>query len=313
MKAIQFYKFGKPDVLLYEECEKPKITSKQVLVKVHAAGINPRECMVRKGKQTWISGSKFPQKLGHDLAGEIIEIGQNVKDLKVGDSVFGMLNVWKSGTYAEFVAAKSSEVVPIPENISFEAAAAVPLAALTALQALRNCGKIKQGDVVCINGASGGVGVFAIQLAKIFGAKVIAVTSYRNIALCQELGADEVLDYTKQNILDTSHRFDVFFDAFGNQNFIEIKQILSKNGVYVNTLPRKKIILQQLSTLFSNQKCKMVVVLSKNKDLYFLKKQLETGKLKSVIDKVFLIENAAEAHEYLETKRASGKVVLKVI
>ena len=143
MKAIQFHQFGNPQVLDYQEVSLPKISMNEVLVKVYAAGVNPKDCMVRKGKQILFSGSKFPQKLGHDLAGEIVEIGKKVQNFMVGDRVFGMLSPWKSGTYAEYVAAKVSEIALMPSNLSYEAAAAVPLAALTALQALRNLGKIK--------------------------------------------------------------------------------------------------------------------------------------------------------------------------
>jgi NADPH:quinone reductase-like Zn-dependent oxidoreductase len=312
MKGIVIHQFGKPEVLVYQEINKPSISSHEVLVKVQAAAINPKDCLVRKGKYKLLSGSRFPMALGEDLAGFIIEVGSAVKGFKIGDEVYGMINGWKVGSYAELAKIKASEIALKPKNINFIEAAAVPLAAMTALQAIRDLGKLQDKQKIFINGCSGGVGVFAIQIAKALGATVHGACSEANFELCRELGADKLVDYKTQNILETEERYDVFFDSFGNQNFEKVKTILSAKGIYVTTIPTAQIIKQTFSTYFSAQKAKLVVVKSNTKDLNYLKDLIEQGKIKSVVDKVYPLTEVQEAHAYVETKRAKGKVVLEI-
>lgn len=312
MKAVRIHRFGKPEVLQLDEIDLPKIGAKDLLVRVKAAGINPKDCLVRKGKYKFFSGSKFPMQLGEDLAGIVEAVGSAVTDLKKGEEVYGMINGWKVGAYAEYARIPAKEACLKPTGLSFAEAAGVPLAAQTALQALRDKGKIASGQKVFIHGASGGVGVFAVQIAKIWGAKVWASCSERNLDLVKSLGADVVLDYSKGNLLQQEEKFDLFFDSFGNQKFNEVKKILTAKGRYVTTIPTRDIILKYFLSFFTSQKASLVVVKSRRKDLELLKNWLENGKMRAVIDKIYPLDDVAEAHSYIETKRARGKVALEV-
>jgi NADPH:quinone reductase-like Zn-dependent oxidoreductase len=312
MKGIVIHQFGKPEVLTLQELPKPSPRANEVLVKILAAGINPKDCLVRKGKYKIFSGSKFPMQLGEDIAGIVEAVGSQVKGFKVGDEVFGMINGWKVGAYAEYFSIKAQELALKPTNINFIEASGIPLAAQTALQAIRDLGKLQAGQKIFIHGASGGVGVFAVQIAKALGAEVTASCSSRNFELVKSLGADVVVDYTQGNILTTNERYAVFFDSFGNQKFKEVRKILQPKAVYVTTIPTQAIIFQTFSTWLSGQKARLVVVHSKTEDLDFLAQLINEGKLKPVVDKVFPLANVQEAHAYVETKRARGKVILEV-
>ncbi|MCU0445582.1 MAG: NADP-dependent oxidoreductase [Microscillaceae bacterium] len=313
MKGIVIHQFGKPEVLTYQELPQPIPQAQEVLVKIYAAGVNPKDCMVRKGKYKIFSGSKFPMQLGEDIAGVVAAVGSKVKDFKVGDQVYGMINGWKVGAYAEFFSIKANELALKPKNLSFVEAAGVPLAAQTAWQALRDLGKLQAGQKILIHGASGGVGVFAVQIAKALGAEVTATCSARNMDFLKSLGADEVIDYTKPDFLATDKRFEVFFDSFGNQKFKTVREILAPKATYVTTIPSQAIIVQTFTTYWASQKARLVVVHSKTKDLDYLRELIEQGKVKSVVDKVFPLPAVQEAHAYIETKRARGKVVLEVV
>ncbi len=311
MKIVQIYRYGKPDVLKVEETAKPTIKSNEVLVKVYCAAVNPKDIITRKGKFKQFTGNKFPIQLGFDISGEIVEAGAKAP-FKVGDKIMGMLNGFKGGGYAEYVAIKHTEIALKPKQLNYEEAAALPLVSQTSLQALRDLGKVKAGYKVCINGASGGVGTVGIQLAKVLGGHVTATCSYRNVERCKALGADEVIDYTKENILDSNEQFDVFYDVFGNLDFKKVKPLLKSKGVYINTVPSPKIIKDQIFTYFSGKKAKLVVVKSNSKDLQYLAKLVEEGHFKPIVDKIYPLEEVRAAHEYIETKRAKGKVILKI-
>lgn len=314
MLSIQINAFGSPDVLQLLEVPKPTPKSGQVLVKVQYAAINPKDAMVRKGKLRLFSGSKFPQGLGHDFSG-IIEESNNTR-YKIGDRVFGMTNTWKTSAYSQYIVVPETEITLMPANMPFDQAAAISLAALTALQALRNLGHLKKGQRVCINGAAGGVGSFAIQIAKNLGASVTAISSEPNFALCQALGADSFMDYTigLPRAIATEQRFDIFFDVYGNQTLSSIGNLLTDRGLLITTIPSIANVLHTLRTFLWpwGRNAELVVVKSKAKDLALLADWYKAGKLRAVIEKTFELANAIEAHQAIETKRTRGKIVLKI-
>ena len=318
MKAIRYHQFGPPIVMQYEDAPLPIIRSGEVLVKVHYTSVNPKDCFLRMGKYKVISGIRFPQYLGSDLVGEVVT-GKNLPlingkpQFQEGDRVYGMLSSLKVGAYAEYVRIKAKFLGLIPPNLSYQEASAIPLVGLTALQALRDLGQVQTGQKVCINGGSGGVGTSGIQIAKALGAKVLSVSSWRNLDLCADLGADRVVDYTKTSIELLEGPFDVFFDAYGNQSFAKIRHLLTPNGRYVSTIPSPQNFLDQALTYFSAQKAKVVTVNARGKDMDQLSAWAESGKLLPVIDREYPIEEVSEAHAYVQTKRAKGKVILKVV
>lgn len=312
MKAIRYHEFGPPEVLKLEEVEAPVPQSNEILIQVHAAAINPKDILMRKGKFQKMDRLKFPRQAGFDLAGTVLESGNN-SQFKTGDRIFGMINGWNGTAYAEICAVKEKECFMMPENLSFEEAAAIPLVGQTSLQALRDIGKAGPGKTICINGASGGVGSIGIQIAKVLGAEVISISSNRNLELCSRLGADHTWDYKSKNILEERNAFDIFYDVFGNYNFRQAKPTLKKGGIYITTVPSLTIILDQLKTSLSNKKAKLVVVKSNQNDLKWLAQQLESATIKPLIDQMLPLAEAAKAHAYLETKRARGKVILKII
>ena len=311
MRAIVIDRYGNPDVLREIETPRPVPRARQVLVRIRYIGVNPKDIMVRKGKFKVMTGSRFPRIIGHDIAGEVVEAGEHA-DLEVGDRVFGMINDFTGRGYAEYAAVNADQLDKAPRTIDLRAAAAVPLAAQTALQGLRRNSDICPGDEVLINGASGGVGVFAVQIAKILGARVTAVCSHRNIDLMRELGADEVIDYTSTPLTALEARFDVFFDVFGNYRFGQVRHLLKRRGSYVQTIPSSTIIRDSLLSGFSRQSASLVVVRSQRSQLHWLRAHIVTGQLKVVLDQSFPMAEAAAAHRHLETRRARGKVVLEV-
>jgi len=241
----------------------------------------------------------------------VVEAGADA-DLAVGEAVFGMINDFAGRAYAEYAAVDADQLSRAPSSIDLRVAAAVPLAAQTALQALRDDGHVAQGDEVLINGASGGVGVFAVQIAKILGANVTAVCSHRNIELARELGADQVVDYTKTELVTLGQRFDTIFDVFGNYSFNKLKHLLKPRGTYVHTIPSSRIFKDVARTFVRKQRAKLVIVRSRRSQLDWIRQQIDGGRLRVVLDRSFPMRDVAEAHRYLETKRARGKVVLEV-
>ena len=315
MKAIVYNQYGTPGVLEEQELEIPALPPDRVLVQVHAAGVNPKDCLVRKGKFRLFTKKDFPKQAGYDFSGRVVEAGLRVDSVKPGDIVYGMLNGWKGASYAEYLVARPGELSPMPDNLTFSQAAAVPLAAQTALQALRDIGKIQGSHHVCINGASGGVGTCAVQVAKAFGARVTGICSSANTELVTRLGADHTLDYHSRNILEQDRKFDIFFDVFGNFTFKAVKQVLKPKGIYISTIPSPARFLKNLWHRIypSGKKERLVVVKSKKQDLLFLKDLIEKEKLTPVVDKTFPIARALEAHTYVETKKARGKIVLSIM
>ncbi|MGB5697166.1 MAG: NAD(P)-dependent alcohol dehydrogenase [Polyangiales bacterium] len=311
MRAVVIDRYGGPEVLRPTTVPRPVPTRGQVLVRTRFIGVNPKDVIVRKGKFKVATGNKFPLLVGHDIAGEVVEAGIGA-DLAEGELVYGMINDFAGRAYAEYAAVNCQELAKAPSSIELRIAAAVPLAAQTALQALRDDARLEPGQKVLINGASGGVGVFAVQIAKILGAHVTAICSYRNLELAHELGADRVIDYTKTELVELTDRFDAIFDVFGNYRFDKLAHLLTPRGIYVHTIPSARIIKDIARTFFRRKRAKLVFVRSRRSQLDWIRQQIDAGRLRVVVDRSFSLEDAAEAHRYIETKRARGKVVLEV-
>ena len=311
MRAVVLERYGGPEVLQEVSVPRPVPRRGQVLVRTRFIGVNPKDVIVRKGNFKALTGKRFPIIVGHDIAGEVVEAGVGA-DLAPGDLVFGMINDFAGRAYAEYAAVDSQQLAKAPASIDLSVAAAAPLAAQTALQALRDDAGVQPGQKVLINGASGGVGVFAVQIAKILGAEVTAVCSHRNVDLVAELGADRVIDYTATELVELDERFDAFFDVFGNYNFDKIKPLLGPRGTYVHTIPNARIFMEVARTFVRRKRAKIVIVKSKRDQLDWIRQQIDGGHLRVVVDRSFPLSDAADAHRYMETKRARGKVVLEV-
>jgi 2-desacetyl-2-hydroxyethyl bacteriochlorophyllide A dehydrogenase len=310
MKAVVIYRYGAAEVLQYEDVEQPKIEPTQLLVKVRASSVNPIDWKIRQGMLSLITGSKFPIVLGFDVAGDVVAVGSGVTRFKPGDAIYGSTS-FPGGGYAEFAAVPENLVALKPTNLNYEEAAAVPLAALTALQALREQGNIQTGQTVLINGAAGGVGIFAVQIAKALGAVVTGVSSTKNLDLVKSLGADRVIDYTQEDFTEDIAQYDIIFDAVGKRSLSQTKRVLKPNGIYITTLPSPEVLLEGILTAFlPGQKAKFILQKPNTQDLVYLKELIEAGKIRVVIDRTYPLQELAAAHSYSETGRAVGKIVL---
>ena len=312
MRAIIINSYGSPDVLQESNVAVPKVGLNQLLIEVKAAGVNPIDWKIRKGNFRLITGRRFPKILGTDIAGIVKETGKNVTDFQVGDAVMAMINVMTGqGGYAEFAVTTPKYTCRKPENLSFVEAAAVPGSAMTALQVLRSKVRLKKGQRLLINGASGGVGTNGVQIAKILGAIVTGVCSGRNKGLVTSLGADRVIDYTEENFTKQNQCYDVIFDAVGNLDFADCKRVLSPGGIFITIVPNAKNILLSLLTAFlPGKKCRFVSALPNKDDLLWLQEKIEEEKIRVVLDRTYPLVQAQEAHKYMEKGHAQGKVVL---
>jgi NADPH:quinone reductase-like Zn-dependent oxidoreductase len=313
MKAIIYRRYGSPEVLEVADLPDPKPTGRKLLIKVHAAGINPVDCKMRSGKPR-IPGLRFPRVPGSDVAGEVVQVSGGVTRFRPGDAVYAMLSPFSGGACAEYALVPERQAAKKPTNLSFPEAAAVPVAGLAALQTLRDLGKDRNGGRVLINGASGGVGSFAVQIAKAYGAEVTGVTSFRNLDFVKELGANRVIDYSREDFTQSDSRYDIVLDAVSNRSFQECKSILSPKGVYIATLPSFSLIFHTLTSFFSRgRRAKFFSVRARGADLEILRKSIEAGKLRPRIDRLFPLEKTAEAHVYSETGHARGKIVIQIV
>jgi NADPH:quinone reductase-like Zn-dependent oxidoreductase len=319
MKAIVHDRYG-PEGLELRDVDKPVIEDDQVLVRVHASSVNPVEWYGVHGPvfvRIPTGGLRRPKSpsIGADLAGSVEAVGREVKKFQPGDEVFGT----SGGSWAEYAPAREPRLVPKPANVSFEEAAAVPVAGLTALQAVRDHGRIQPGQKVLINGASGGVGTFAVQLAKSFGAEVTAVCSTRNVALVRSLGADHVCDYTHEDFTRRGERHDVMLDICGSRSFMEFRRALTPKATVVivgapmsnkGLGPLKHIIGTRLISIGRSQTVKLFVAKIEKEDLAFMGELLAAGKVMSVIDRRYELSQVGDALRYLGTTHARGKVVI---
>src|SRR5437870_3053987 len=323
MKAIVYRNYGSPDVLRLEEIEKPTAGDDEILIKVRAAAVNPvglpfrgTSYMVRM-----ITGLRKPKdtRLGVDVAGQVEAVGRNVTQFKLGDAVFGTCK----GAFAEYVCTSESALVLKPDNVTFEQAASVPIAAITALQGLRlgglgDKGQIQAKQKVLINGASGGVGTFAVQIAKSLGAEVTAVCSTRNVDMVRSIGADQVIDYTHEDFTKSRQRYDLILDTVGNHSLLECRRVLNPKGKYImiggpagrwiDPLPRA--INALMLSRFVSQDMGMLMAKVNKDDLTILRDLIQAGKVTPVIDRRYTLVEAPAAIRYLEEGHARGKVVI---
>ena len=320
MKAIVYKKYGSPKVLEPADVEKPTPRANEVLIRVCATTVTSSDCMMRRG-DTFLSrillGFSHPIKkyqiLGTEFSGTIETVGSTVKRFKAGDEVYGFRG-FGSGCYAQYKCMnENASLVLKPLNMSYEETASVVDGATTALFFLKEKANIQKRQKVLINGASGSIGTFAVQLAKYFGAEVTGVCSTKNVALVLSLGADYIVDYTKENFTKRENKYDIIFDTVGKSSFAHCRKALTSNGQYVVTVMNLKCILQSFLTKFGNGK-KVVFAMSLNKTeaLNFIRKLIEEDKLKTIIDKRFLMEELPEAHAYVEDGHKRGNVVIAV-
>ena len=321
MKAIVNTKYGPPEVLQLKEVEKPTPKDDQVLVKIHAASANAYDWHLLSADIFLVrlmgGGLLKPKNtiLGADIAGRIEAIGRNVKQFRLGDEVFGDISAYGNGGFAEYVSVPESALALKPANLSFEEAAAVPMAAVTALQGLRDQGQIQPGQKVLINGASGGVGTFAVQIAKSFGAEVTAVCSRGNLDMARSLGADHVIDYTKEDFTQNEQRYDLILAVNGYHPISAYKRALAPKGIYVMAGGSaaqifQAVLLGSWMSRTGGKKLRAVAAKPNQKDLVLMKELLEAGKVVPVIDRRYPLSEAAEALRYVGEGHAKGKVVI---
>ena len=320
MQAIVYEEYGSPDVLEVKDVAKPTPKDDEVLIKVHAASVNAADLHLLRADPFLVrlsSGLLKPKNkiLGADIAGRVEAVGSNVKQFKPGDEVFGDISACGWGGFAEYVCARENALVLKPANITFEQAAAVPMAAVTALQGLRNKGQIQSGQKVLINGASGGVGTFAVQIAKSFGAEVTGVCSTGKMDMVRSIGADQVIDYTQEDFTQNGHRYDLILAANGYHSISDYKRVLTPKGIYVMSGGAEAQLFQAMLqgpwiSMTGNQKMGNLLAKPNNADLAFVKDLLEAGKVVPVIDKRYPLTEVPEALRYLEEGHALGKVVI---
>ena len=323
MKAIAYDKFGSPDVLELREIPRPEAGPGEVLVRVRAASPNPYDWHFMRGlpyiarPATGLRKPKYPL-LGSDMAGEVAAVGPDVTRFRPGDEVFGFVG---AGGFAEYVSAPEERLALKPANLSFQQAATVPLAAMTALQGLHDAGKIRSGQKVLIVGASGGVGTFAVQIATFFGADVTGVCSPRNVEMVRSIGADSVIDYTREDFTRSGQKYDLIFQLAGIASPSACRRALTPGGTLVLSSgdspgriigPVGRIIKAVLLSPFIGQTLRVLNMKPKSDDLQFVRDLIEAGKVMPVIDRTYPLSEAADAIRYLETGRARGKVVISV-
>src|SRR5512139_3449997 len=322
MKAIVCTKYGSPDVLQLQEVAKPAPKDDEVLIKIQAASINARDWRFMRAKPFFIrlvpGGFLQPKNkiLGGDVAGRVEAIGRNVGQFKPGDEVFGYLpSSTGRGTFAEYVCANEKAITLKPANLTFEQAAAVPVAAMTALQGLRDNANIQPGQMVLINGASGGVGTFAVQIAKALGAEVTGVCSTRNVDMVRSLGADDVVDYTRKDFTQNGRRYDLILDNVASHSFSDLMRVLTPQGLIIPNSGHGGmgyVFKTFLLSPFLRQLGSMYLAVPNGKDLTQLKEWLETEKVKPVIDRTYPLCETPDAFHYLDKEHARGKVVITV-
>lgn len=311
MRAVIINRYGSAEELQLTEFPIPELKSNEVLVKNYFTTVNPWDYKVRNGSMKLVTGKKFPKILGTESSGVVEQVGVNVKSFKKGDKVIVLADL-KNGTTREFIAVDEKNLILLPQNVSFEEGASLPMAGTTAYNALYEIAKIKAGDNILINGASGGVGILAVQIAKLAGAKVTAVCSTANIQLVEGLGADAIVDYTKQNIYSLNKEFDSIFDTVSVLDFNKSKSILKRGGVMISTLPSPKALLKSFLSSFASKKFKVLMIKPTIDVIKILADLVSHSKLKVIIDKEFNLSELPQAHLYSETGRAKGKILIKV-
>jgi NADPH:quinone reductase-like Zn-dependent oxidoreductase len=319
MKAIVYYRYGSPDVLECREIDTPKPADNEVLLRIHAASVNPLDWHLIRGTPyilRTMTGLRRPKttRPGVDVSGRVEAVGRKVSEFKPGDAVFGTC----TGAFAEYGCAPESGLVLMPDNTPFEQAAAVPIAAFTALQGLRDLGRIQPGQKVLINGAAGGVGTLTVEIARWFGAEVTGVCSTRNTEMVRSIGADRVIDYTRQDFTKTAEHYDLIFDLVGNHSMLACRRVLNPKGIYIaagvvgasilNLLAR--VITAPVLSRFVSQKFVVLMAKRSKEDLIVARDLLKAGKMRPVIDRRYGLSDVPEAVRYLALGHARGKVII---
>lgn len=315
MKALVYRRFGSADELKWtDDWPVPELSARSVLVRAAAGGVNPKDVLLRKGRfSRTLARDPLPRVSGLDVAGEIVAVGSGVSDFSVGESIFGMTNNFAGGVHAEIARLHQSEIFHAPSNISMAQASCVPLAAQTALQALRDCCHIRDGHKVLINGASGGVGHFAVQMAKAMGAEVHAVCGAKNVQFVESLGADTTYRYTDRPAAEIDLLFDAVFDVFGKFTRSVFLRQLGKSGIYVSTVPKPATLLAEgMARLGLSRASRLVLVRSQSDDLKQIKEWIENGLIIPHLEKTYLPDQASDAHRHIESKRTVGKICIKL-
>lgn len=313
MRAAIINKFGTPEVFEIKDVPVPEVNNEQVMVRMKAASVNPVDWKHRYGNHKWLLGAKFPIILGYDGAGIVEKTGKLVRRFKKGDRVYFRSDKKYGGTYAEYAVTSEKSLCRIPEALSFSEAAAIPLAALTALQALRDKGHIEKGKKVLINGAASGVGHFATQLVKHFQCICYAVASEKHKPLINDLQPDDYFDYTKENYLEKPGKYDIIFDVVGTDNFIRCRKKLNPGGVYITTLPRLKLLGHRFLSIFSmNKKVRTLIMKPLGDDIAFINQLIDNGSFFVHIDKTFRLDEIVQAHQYSEKGHTEGKIVILI-
>ena len=311
MRAIVYRDYGSPDVLEMTDLPTPERSAGEVLIEVHASSVNPIDYRLRGGEAKFLMPGGFPRVPGYDVAGVIAAVDDDLDGgLQVGDRVMAFLDYVRGGALAEYAVCKTDVVAKIPDSMSFEDAAAIPLAGTTALQSLRDHGRIERGQRVLVNGASGGVGAFAVQIAKSYDCHVDAVASGDNREFCLDLGADHFYDYKKTDFTESEERWNLVFDAAGKSGYFDARSVLLDNGRFVSTEPNVKGMLMTVFTWPLNKSGTIMLAKPAAADLRALIDLYVAGKLKITIDRRFPLAEAAAAHRRIEEGVDRGKVVL---
>lgn len=308
MKAAVYDEYGSTGVLEVRDVPEPKVTPDQVRVKVHYAALNPKDYQVRKGKMRWLVWGHWPRIPAYDFAGTLLDDADGIDS---GTEVFGMIQAHEGGGCAEIVSVPPDELAVKPANVSMDEAASLPLASLTALQGLRDELQLQRGQKVLLNGASGGVGTMAVQIAKVMGADVTGVCSGRNVEMVEELGADAVVDYTQTDITDLAG-YDAIYDIYGSFPWKKAKSSLKPEGRYCTTIPKLDTVFRGALRRLNLHRAALVVVQSCRSDLEIIHDMVESESLKPVVDEIYPLDLIREAFEHLETRRTRGKLVVDV-
>jgi NADPH:quinone reductase-like Zn-dependent oxidoreductase len=314
MKAAYISRYGSQEVLQYGDVPEPSIKANQMLVKVYASSINPIDWKIRNGMLQVITGYNFPLILGFDVAGEVAQVGSKVTKFSPGDAIYAYLDYVPGGGYAEYVAVSEKAACHKPSNISYEEAAAVPLAGLTSWQAWRELSNLQSGQQVLVNGASGGVGSFAVQIAKALGARVTGVCSGQNLEFVRSLGADEAIDYTSEDVTQKSTQYDIIFDTVAKLSFARCQSILTAKGTYIATLPSIEVGIQIARTTLwpFGKKSKLLLSHASGEQLAKLKELIEAERVRPAIAQVYPLSEIRQAHAESERGKVRGKLVLRV-
>lgn len=313
MRAAVFDHYGRTDVVRIAELPRPVPGPGEVLVRVRAAALNPKDIMVIRGKFKAATGRRFPKQLGYDWSGEVVAVGRDCAHVPLGQRRFGMIQSWRAGAIAEFAAVRVDESAAAPDSLPPGDAAALPLASLTALQALRDDAGLRAGQRLLVNGGSGGVGTYAIQIGKLLGAEVTTLSSAANLELCRSLGAESALDYAVDDPWSDAAGYDVIFDVFGNHSFAQARTALTATGTYVQTIPSPRIVADAAVSRFrGGQRARLVVVKSKASDLERIASWVDAGELRPVIDRSVPLDDVADALAHLGTRRARGKILIEL-